>query len=172
MTVQEADKKRWGGGYTTCPQYRLLKWKRRCEKYKNIKLLYGFLWMIYRKLQIKYGVDLPASTKIGPGFKIEHLNGIVVNPDVVIGKNCNIYNGVTIGKEKRGIREGCPTIADEGWIGANAIVVGRIQIGSDVLIAPGAYVNFDVPSHSIVLGNPAKIVAKENATEKYIKNTV
>jgi len=114
-----------------------------------------------------YGVDLPASTKIGPGFKIEHLNGIVVNPDVVIGKNCNIYNGVTIGKEKRGIREGCPTIADEVWIGANAVVVGRIQIGSDVLIAPGAYVNFDVPSHSIVLGNPAKIVAKENATEKY-----
>jgi len=51
-------------------------------------------------------------------------------------------------------------------------VVGRIQIGSDVLIAPGAYVNFDVSSHSIVLGNPAKIVARENATEKYIKNTV
>lgn len=123
--------------------------------------------MIYRKLQIKYGVDLPVSTKIGHGFKIEHLNGIVV-----IGKNCNIYKGVTIGKEKRGIREGCPTIADEVWIGANAVVVGRIQIGSDVLIAPGAYVNFDVPSHSIVLGNLAKIVAKENATEKYIKNTV
>lgn len=128
--------------------------------------------MIYRKLQIKYGVDLPASTKIGPGFKIEHLSGIVVNPDVVIGKNCNIYNGVTIGKEKRGVREGCPTIADKVWIGANAVVVGSIQIGSDVLIAPGAYVNFNVPSHSIVLGNPAKIVAKENATEKYIKYTI
>lgn len=84
--------------------------------------------MIYRKLQIKYGVDLPASTKIGPGFKIEHLSGIVVNPDVVIGKNCNIYNGVTIGKEKRGVREGCPTIADKVWIGANAVVVGSIQI--------------------------------------------
>lgn len=81
-------------------------------------------------------------------------------------------NGVTIGKEKRGVREGCPTIADKVWIGANAVVVGSIQIGSDVLIAPGAYVNFDVPSHSIVLGNPAKIVAKENATEKYIKYTI
>ena len=56
--------------------------------------------MIYCKMQIKYGVDLPASTKIGHGFKIEHLNGIVVNLDVVIGKNCNIYNGVTIGKER------------------------------------------------------------------------
>lgn len=42
--------------------------------------------MIYRKLQIKYGVNLSTSTKIGHGFKIEHLNGIVVNPDVVIGR--------------------------------------------------------------------------------------
>ena len=158
--------------FRNLPHYRLLKWKRRCEKYKNIKLLYGFLWMIYRKLQIKYGVDLPASTKIGPGFKIEHLSGIVVNPDVVIGKNCNIYNGVTIGKEKRGVREGSPTIADKVWIGANAVVVRSIQIGSDVLIPPGAYVNFDIPSHSIVIENTAKIVAKENATEKYIKYTI
>lgn len=59
-------------------------------------------------MQVKYGVDIPARTKIGPGFKIEHLYGIVLNPDVVIGKNCNIYNGTTIGKEKRGKRIGCP----------------------------------------------------------------
>lgn len=55
------------------------------------------------------------------------------------------------------------------WIGANAVVVGRVQIGSDVLIAPGVYVNFDVPSHSIVLGTLAKIIAKENVTKKYKK---
>lgn len=94
--------------------------------------------MIYRKLQIKYGVNLPASTKIGHGFKIEHLNGIVVNHDVVIGENCNIYNGVTIGKEKRGIREGCPAIGDEVWIGANAVVVGRVQIWQRCLNCTGS----------------------------------
>lgn len=94
--------------------------------------------MIYRKLQIKYGVNLPTSTKIDHGFKIEHLNGIVVNPDVVIGENCNIYNGVTIGKEKRGIREGCPTIGDEVWIGANAVVVGRVQICQRCLNCTGS----------------------------------
>ena len=66
MTVQEADKKRWGGVHNLAHNIAWLKWKRRCEKYKNIKLLYGFLWMIYRKLQIKYGVDLPASTKNWP----------------------------------------------------------------------------------------------------------
>lgn len=123
-------------------------------------------------MQVKYGVDIPARTKIGPGFKIEHLYGIVLNPDVVIGKNCNIYNGTTIGKEKRGKRIGCPQIGDEVWIGANAVIVGKISIGNDVLIAPGAYVNFDVPSHSIGLGNPAKVIERADATTEYIKNKI
>ena len=54
------------------------------------------------------------------------------------------------------------------WIGAGAVVVGKIMIGDDVLIAPNSFVNCDVPSHSIVLGNPCKIVYRENATEGYI----
>lgn len=45
-----------------------------------------------------------------------------------------------------------------------------VVINDDVLIAPGAYVNFDVPSDSIVLGNPGKIIHKDNAVEGYIKN--
>ena len=47
-------------------------------------------------------------------------------------------------------------------------IVGNITIGDDVLIAPNAYVNFDVPSHSVVVGNPGKIISRENATEGYI----
>lgn len=104
---------------------------------------------------MKYGVDIPARTKISPDFKIEHLNGIVLNPDITIGKNCNIYNGITIGKGKRGKRIGCPQIGDEVWISINSVIVGK------VLIALGAYVNFDAPSHSIVLGNPAKAIKKQ-----------
>ena len=123
-------------------------------------------------MKIKYGVDLPVSTKVGEGFKIEHISGIVINPDVCIGKNCNIYNGVVIGKEKRGTKKGCPTIKNNVWIGANSVIVGKILIDEDVFIAPGAYVNFDVPPHSIVLGNPGKIIHKDNATKNYIENIV
>ena len=60
----------------------------------------------------------------------------------------------------------------ENIIGANAVIVGNITIGSDVLIAPPAYVNFDVPDHSIVIGNPARIIHRENATEDYVCNRV
>ena len=74
--------------------------------------------------------------------------------------------------ENRGIRKGAPEISDNCWVGTNAVVVGNIKIGSDVLIAPLTYVNFDVPDHSIVIGNPGKIIPKENATEEYICNCV
>lgn len=48
------------------------------------------------------------------------------------------------------------------------MIVGKITIGSNTLIAPNSYVNFDVPDNSIVLGNPAKIINNDNATKDYI----
>lgn len=57
-------------------------------------------------------------------------------------------------------------------MGINSTIVGAITIGDDVLIAPNSYVNCDVPSHSVVFGNPCVIKHKENATESYIENKV
>ena len=79
---------------------------------------------------------------------------------------------MTLGQENRGARRGTPTLGDDVWIGTNAVVVGKITVGSDVLIAPLAYVNFDVPDHSIVIGNPARVIPRENATAAYIENRV
>ena len=89
-----------------------------------------------------------------------------------IGKNCNIAQGVTIGQANRGERIGVPEIGNEVWIGTNAVIVGHIKIGSNVLIAPNAYVNTDVPSNSIVIGNPAQITPNEKATNGYINNKI
>lgn len=69
-----------------------------------------------------------------------------------------------------GIRKGVPTIGNKVWIGINATVVGKIIIGDDVLIAPNTYLNCDAPSHSVVIGNPARIISREKATEAYINN--
>ena len=55
-------------------------------------------------------------------------------------------------------------------MGVNSTIVGNITIGDDVLIAPNSYVNFDVPPHSIVIGNPGKIIHREKATQDYINN--
>ena len=125
-----------------------------------------------RKLSLKSQIQIPAATKIGEGFYIGHSGRIIINPKAVLGKNINISTGVTIGQENRGKRKGVPTIGDNCWIGTNAVIVGNITIGSDVLIAPLSFVNFDVPDHSIVVGNPAKIISRENATEGYINKTI
>lgn len=75
-------------------------------------------------------------------------------------------------KQIGGGREGAPVIGNEVWIGINAAIVGKVTIGDDVLIAPNSYVNCDVPSHSIVFGNPCIIRHRENATEGYINRKV
>ncbi|MCQ6564939.1 serine acetyltransferase [Bacillus mycoides] len=130
--------------------------------------LYKFLLIKYRH---KYGYEIPVDTNIGKGFCITHFGSIAINPDAQIGENVNISKGITIGTTYRGGKKGSPIIGDKVWIGPSAIIVGKIKVGSNVLIAPGAYVNFDVPNNSIVVGNPGKIIYSENATDEYIQNT-
>jgi serine O-acetyltransferase len=111
-------------------------------------------------------MDLPAKTKIGPGFCITHGWGSVVSGGAVLGSNVTLFHGATIGQGDKiapdGSRQvGYPVIEDDVWIGPNATVVGRITVGTGSRIMPGAVVSFDVPPRSIVAGNPATVV-KEN----------
>ena len=125
------------------------------------------IWLhIYR---FRYGFDISPGTQIGPGLYIGHFGGVVISPNAMLGSNVNIAQGVTIGATSRGPRKGAPILQDRVWVGAHAIIVGKITIGNDALIAPGAYVNFDVPSYSVVLGNPGKIVSQKGSTG-YINN--
>ena len=145
---------------------------RKSQKYYKTPIINIFYKIILRHFQIKYGFQIYPETQIGEGFYLGHWGALVINPKSKIGKNCNIAQGVTIGQQNRGKNEGFPEIGDEVWIGTNAVIVGNIKIGNNVLIAPNAYVNCDVPSNSVVMGNPATISPKENATEGYINNKV
>ena len=143
--------------------------KRRTARIKPLKLYYT---VKLKLLSNKTYIQIPAKTQIGEGFYIGHSGRVIIHPDAKIGKNVNVSTGVTIGFENRGARKGAPIIADNCWIGANSVIVGNVKIGEDVMIAPLTFVNFDVPAHSIVIGNPAKIIYKENATKDYIQNKV
>jgi len=122
-----------------------------------------FLYFIFRILlgrcMIKYGIEIFVDTSIGRGLYIGHWGGIFVNAQAIIGENCNINQGVTIGQTNRGKRKGCPTIGNYVWMGAHSVIVGNIKVGNNVLIAPGAYVNFDVPDNGVIVGNPGQIIS-------------
>lgn len=139
---------------------------------KNNKFRYLWYKIIHRRMFIKYGFQIPIGTKIGRGFYLGHYGNIVVNISSILGNNVNIGQGVTLGQTSRGLKQGCPIIGNNVYIGPNAVVVGRVTIGDNVLIAPLAYVNTDIPSNSIVIGNPAKVIYKENATDTYIQNEI
>lgn len=109
---------------------------------------------------------------MGGGLYIGHAYNITINQNAIIGRNCNIHKGIVIGQANRGSRKGCPTIGDRVWIGINSAIVGKITIGDDVMIAPNSFVNVDIPSHSVVFGNPCIIKHRDWATEGYVNNII
>lgn len=170
----KADRRSFISAYLRDPGFRFTYYLRKVAHYSSRKRSIGIFGYIYNRIllnhyRFKYGFDISPTTSIGPGFYLGHFGGIVISPYAIIGANVNIAKGATIGATSRGSRLGAPTIEDRVWIGANAIIVGKITIGCEALIAPGAYVNFDVPSKAVVLGNPGKIVST-SGSQGYVNN--
>jgi serine O-acetyltransferase len=160
--------------YVHEPGFRFTYHLRKVAYYANRKKTIWVLAYLYHRMRLhryrfRYGFEISPLTSIGAGLYIGHFGGVVISPHAVLGANLNIAQGVTIGAASRGARKGAPTLEDRVWVGANAIVVGKITVGHDALIAPGAYVNFDVPAMAVVLGNPGKVVA-ETGSVGYVNN--
>ena len=156
------------------PGFRYMYYLRKCMALRTNRDPISRLRFLANKIALnhyrfKYGFELGAGTKIGPGFYIGHFGGVVVSQAAQFGANVNISQGVTVGAIFAGARVGAPVIGDRVWIGANAVVVGGITVGNDALIAPGAFVNFDVPEKATVLGNPGKIVS-DSGSGDYVNN--
>lgn len=149
------------------PGFRFTFYFRKAQLAKNS--VSRLFWRIcHRRCMLNTGIQIPVSTRIGKGFRISHWGTIVINGEVVIGKNFNISQGVLIGYSD-GKNRGIPHIGDNVIINANAVVVGGVKIGNNVLIAPNAFVNFDVPDNSIIIGNPGRIIRRESSpTDKYM----
>jgi serine O-acetyltransferase len=133
----------------------------------NGRLLRFALNRIVRRKQRQYGFVIPTGTKIGPGFYIGHVGSIVINPTAIIGANCNISQGVTIGSN----HERAATIGDNVYIGPNVCIIEDVNIGDKVTIGAGSIVTRDVPSSVTIAGNPAKIIsddAMRNRAGRYV----
>lgn len=142
---------------------RFMWWWRRYENKKS-----KLIRLILVSYSHKYGLEISTDAIIGECFYLGHPYNITVGGGVELGHHVSLHKGVTIGRENRGIRMGSPKIGNYVWVGMNSTIVGNVTIGNDVLIAPNSFVNFDVPDHSVVIGNPAIIHYREGATENYI----
>jgi serine O-acetyltransferase len=111
-------------------------------------------FIIYRLNAAVGHVIIGRGADFGPGFVILHSFGIVINSKVRAGKNLVLHHGVTLA-EKDNL---CPILGDNVVIGAGAMVIGPVHIGSDVKIGANAVVLKDVPDGGTVVGVPARLV--------------
>lgn len=117
------------------------------------------LSIIFQKwIEIITGISIPYSCSIGHSFYIGHFGGIIINANAIIGNNCNISQGVTIGVSGRGDKRGVPEIGNNIYIGANAVIAGKIIIGNNCAIAANSLVIESARDNSTLIGVPAKVI--------------
>jgi serine O-acetyltransferase len=142
-------------------------WMRTCRYTAGHPLHRWFCYRIARAMlnryTFKFGISIPPETEIGSGFYIGHFGGIVVNERSVIGKNCNISHGVTLGEANRGRNKGYPVIGDNVYIGPGAKIVGAVRVGNNAAIGANCVVTRDVPDHAVVVGIPGKVISQEGS---------
>jgi serine O-acetyltransferase len=122
------------------------------------RILYMIVFLIHKHNQYLTGIQLPIGTSIGKGLRFEHFSCIIINPSAIIGANCTIMQGVTIGSE-RGPKGGVPNIGDNVVISCGSLLIGNINIGNNVMIGAGAVVVKDIPDNAVAIGVPAKVVS-------------
>lgn len=131
-------------------------WGRQYETGK--KIIRAIALPILHHYRRKYGIEIAfRKGLVGGGIRLVHPWDITVNDNAIIGENVTLYKGSTIGELLTGKKKGNPTIGNNVILYANSTVCGKISIGDNVEISAGAFVNFDVPSDSIVIGNPGVI---------------
>jgi serine O-acetyltransferase len=110
-------------------------------------------------------VDIHPAAQIGKGVMFDHATGIVIGETAVVGDNCSLLHGVTLGGtgSEKGDRH--PKIGCGVMMGANAAVLGNIKIGDCVRIAAGSVVLNDVPPRRTVAGVPARDIGPAGCEE-------
>lgn len=168
--------------YTGCSKESALTFTSFRNAFKHIGFKYILYWRLskgnglialyakLRKRQIGYrfGIEIGPKVQIGGGFRMIHPWGITFNSKVLVGNNVTVLKGVTLGNQKRGKYDGSPEIGDNVYVGLNSTIVGKVKIGSNVLIAPNSFVNRSVDDNTIVIGNPMVLRGSLTATEGYL----
>ena len=131
-----------------------------CKAPKLLKM-----WWLFRikRSDAFNGASMGTNIGCGAAFSdvpnLPHgLNGIVISPNAVIGKNCTIFHQVTIGEG----RDGAPTVGDNCFIGVGAKIIGKIKIGDNVRIGANCVVFEDVPDNCTVVLDKPRYIIREN----------
>lgn len=138
-------------GYKAVRKYRRAHWFHE----HNMKFIARYL---SQRARHKTGIEIHPAAQIGNGFVIDHGMGVVIGETTIIGDNCILYQGVTLGGTGKEHGKRHPTLGNNVLVGSGAKILGPVKIGDNARIAAGAVVLNDVPADSTAVGVPARIV--------------
>lgn len=123
-----------------------------------------YFWARYvsQRAVRKTGIEIHPGAQIGDGFFIDHGNGVIIGETTIIGDNCTLYQGVTLGGTGKEQGKRHPTLGNNVMVGAGAKVLGSCKIGDNSKIGAGSVVLTEVPAGSTVVGVPGRVVRINN----------
>jgi len=155
-------------GFWAVFQYRIANYFFRKVKWRPLKMVVFIPLYLWQKIiEITTGISIPCSVTIGHSFYIGHFGGVILNSKTIIGNNCNIAQGVTIGVSGLGENRGVPIIGNNVFIAVNSVVAGNIVVEDDVLIAACSLVVTNVTKNSVYIGVPA-VKISDKGSKGYI----
>ncbi len=122
-----------------------------------------YRWL-FRRCRNRYGIELPYSVRLGRRVVIEHQGAIVIHGSCVIGDDCILRQGVTLGNRHLDRPLEAPILGQRVNVGAGAKILGLVRIGDDAVIGANAVVLDDVPPGTTVVGVPARPLAVPEPT--------
>ena len=117
---------------------------------------------ISQKTARKTGIEIHPGAQIGEGLFIDHGHGVVIGETAIIGDNCTLYQGVTLGGTGKEQGKRHPTLGNNVMVGAGAKILGSVTIGDNCKIGAGSVVLKNVPSNSTVVGVPGRVVIRDD----------
>jgi serine O-acetyltransferase len=149
------------------PGFRLICHMRLCRALRETPLtrwgVYHLVKFFYGRSCVRYGVYLDPFMELGGGLFLPHPCAIIVNSRVVMGANCNLSQGATIGVGNRGNYPGVPIIGSRVFIGPGAVILGGITVGDGAAIGANAVVTRPVEAGTVAVGSPARCVPGEGS---------
>ena len=132
------------------------------------RLLEVLPYVFQRVILALTGIQISPDAHIGPGLYIPH-GGYMVVGEGRVGRNCNLYQGVTLGLSVDTLggpdfQPRVPTLGDGVWVFPGAVIVGDVTVGDDAAVSANSLVVRDVPPGGVVMGVPARLVSRRGVS--------
>jgi serine O-acetyltransferase len=119
----------------------------------------------WKLVEMTTGISISPDCTIGPGLYIGHFGGIIVHPDVRIGRDCNLSQSVTLGLGASEGRWGVPVLGDRVYVAPGAKVIGPVHLRDGTVVGANAVVTHSTEENDVVGGIPARVLSRKGSAE-------